>query len=111
HEHQALLSRASQLALLDAFGRHAAELADVAAAAHAWSALEQERDALSRSGDPAERREWLRHQLSELEDQPLEPDAIQALLADHRRHAHAAELIGACDSALDQIGGDDSLDA
>ena len=111
HEHQALLSRASQLALLDAFGRHAAELADVAAAAHAWSALEQERDALSRSGDPAERREWLRHQLSELEDQPLEPDAIQALIADHRRHAHAAELIGACDSALDQIGGEDSLDA
>jgi len=111
HEHQALLSRASQLSLLDAFGRHDAELAEVAAAAHAWSALEREREALARTGDPAERRDWLRHQLRELEGQPLEAEAIEALLADHRRHAHSAELIGACEDALERIGGDDSLDA
>lgn len=111
HEHQALLSRASQLSLLDAFGRHDAELAEAAAAAHAWSALEREREALARTGDPAERRDWLRHQLRELEGQPLEAEAIEALLADHRRHAHSAELIGACEDALERIGGDDSLDA
>ena len=111
HEHQALLSRGSQLALLDAYGRHAAELAAVATAARAWAALVQERDALSRTGDPAERREWLRHQLQELDGQPLQAGAIETLLADHRRHAHSAELIGACDGALERIGGDDSLDA
>ena len=111
HEHQALLSRGSQLALLDAYGRHPAELAEVAEAARAWNELEQERDALSRSGDPAERRDWLRHQLGELEGQPLEPGAIEALLADHRRHAHSAELIAACGGALERIGGDDSIDA
>ena len=111
HEHQALLSRASQLSLLDAFGRHDAELAEVAAAARAWAALEQERDALARTGDPAERRDWLQHQLQELEGQPLEAGAIEALLADHRRHAHSAELIGACEDALERIGGDGSLDA
>ena len=111
HEHQALLSRASQLALLDAYGRHAGELAAVAEAARAWAALAAERESLSSRGDPAERRDWLRHQLQELEGQPLEPDAIDTLVADHRRQAHAAELIGACDDALEQIGGDDSLDA
>src|SRR5690606_28133661 len=42
HEHQALLARPSQLALLDAYGRHAAELEAVAAAARGWLALEQE---------------------------------------------------------------------
>ena len=39
HEHQALLSKASQLDLLDAFGRHATPLADVRDAAATWSAL------------------------------------------------------------------------
>ncbi len=34
HEHQALLDRAQQLALLDAFGEHAAELAEVTRLAH-----------------------------------------------------------------------------
>src|SRR5690606_21898872 len=37
HEHQALLSRPSQLALLDACGGHAAQLAAVADAARHWS--------------------------------------------------------------------------
>ena len=39
HEHQALLDRPSQLALLDAFGRHDAPLAAVREAAAGWSAL------------------------------------------------------------------------
>jgi DNA repair protein RecN (Recombination protein N) len=43
HEHQALLSKASQLALLDAFGRHEAELRATRAAAGAWAALLRER--------------------------------------------------------------------
>src|SRR5690606_15201153 len=109
HEHQALLSKASQLALLDAYGRHSAELEAVAAAARDWLALERERDALSQAGDPAERREWLRHQLEELAGEALEPEAIDELQASHRRHAHAAELIEACDTALSRIGDDEAL--
>src|SRR5690606_8157448 len=49
HEHQALLSRASQLALLDAFGGHGARLEAVAGAAGHWNALLRERDALARA--------------------------------------------------------------
>ena len=108
HEHQALLSRPSQLALLDAFGRTGAERDAVARAAAHWSALLQERDALSAKGDVSERIDWLEHQHAELERETLDPDSIEQLQVDHRRHAHAADLIGACESAFARLGGDDA---
>ena len=55
HEHQALLARGSQLALLDAQAGNGALLAEVRATAQAWRALHDERDALVGIGDVAER--------------------------------------------------------
>ena len=107
HEHQALLDKTSQLALLDAFGRHEPQLAAVREAAAAWTGLLRERDALSRAGDVSERIDWLAHQLGELEREDLRPESIEALEAAHRRQAHAASLIGACDEALNGLAGDD----
>lgn len=107
HEHQALLTRASQLDLLDAYGRHEAAREPVAVAARAWSALLRERDGLVAQGDVSDRISWLEHQHAELEREALEPDAIAKLNADHRRHAHAAGLIAACESAFARIGGDE----
>ena len=107
HEHQALLEKSSQLALLDAFGGHGTELDAVRAAAARWSALEREREALSRTGDVSERIDWLDHQIGELEREDLRPGAIEALVAGHRRLAHAAGLMEACDAALATLAGDD----
>jgi DNA repair protein RecN (Recombination protein N) len=107
HEHQALLSRTSQLALLDAYGRHDALLEGVRATAGQWSALRRERDALSQLGDVSERIGWLQHQFDELQREALEPATIAELGATHRRHAHAAGLIGACDAAFARLGGDE----
>ena len=107
HEHQALLSRASQLALLDAFGQLQAPLDAVRAAAQAWSSLQREHEALVRLGDPGERIAWLEHQLGELQRESLEPAAIAELVGAHRRHAHAAGLVAACDSAVARLGGDE----
>ncbi|GAB3333084.1 DNA repair protein RecN [Marilutibacter aestuarii] len=107
HEHQALLSRPSQLALLDAFGRTDDERQAVAAAARAWSALLDEREALSARGDVSDRIQWLEHQHAELERETLEPEALAQLDADHRRQAHASALIDACESALLQLSGDE----
>jgi DNA repair protein RecN (Recombination protein N) len=104
HEHQALLSRASQLALLDAFGGLEAQVSEVGGAARAWSALRQEHQALSAQGDVGERIAWLEHQLGELQRESLEPEHIAELASSHRRHAHAAELIGACESAAARLG-------
>ena len=107
HEHQSLLSRPSQLALLDAYGRHERQLVAVGDAAQAWSALLGEREILSRQGDVGERIDWLEHQLGELRRESLEPESIAELVAAHRRHAHAAALIAACEGAFTRLGGDD----
>lgn len=107
HEHQALLSKASQLALLDAYGRHDDRLIAVREAAQAWSALLRERETLSSQGDAEARIGWLEHQLGELQRESLEPESIAELVATHRRHAHAAALIGACEGALARLGSDD----
>ena len=107
HEHQALLEKSSQLALLDAFGGHDDAHAAVRAAAERWNALLRERDALSKAGDVSERIDWLGHQITELGREDLGADAIAALVAAHRRQAHAAGLISACDDALSGLAGDD----
>ncbi|UNK57176.1 DNA repair protein RecN [Pseudoxanthomonas daejeonensis] len=108
HEHQSLLSRASQLALLDAHARNEAERAAVQATAAAWQALLAEREHLQAQGDVSDRIGWLEHQLAELEREDLEPAALEALDLAHRRHAHASGLIEACDDALVRLGGEDS---
>src|SRR5690606_17624355 len=107
HEHQALLEKSSQLALLDAFGGHGAELDAVHAASARWGGLLRERDTLSRTGDVSERIDWLDHQIGELECEDLRPGAIDALAADHRRLAHATGLMAACDVALSSLSGDE----
>jgi DNA repair protein RecN (Recombination protein N) len=107
HEHQALLAKPNQLALLDAFGRHDAALAAVRGAAEAWAALQRERDALSKAGDVSERIELLTHQHGELAQETLEPASIADLLVQHRRHANAAGLIGVCEGALATLEGED----
>jgi DNA repair protein RecN (Recombination protein N) len=111
HEQQALLSRATQTELLDAYARQPALLAATREAALRWRALCDQRDALLARGDVADRRAWLDHQLRELAAEALEPAALADLDAAHRRHAHAASLIAACDEALDRLGGDAALAA
>ncbi|MBL8261552.1 MAG: DNA repair protein RecN [Xanthomonadaceae bacterium] len=108
HEHQALLSKASQLELLDAYGRHGAELKAVRETADAWTALRRERDSLVRAGDVGDRIELLDHQWRELDKETLEPASIAELAADHRRFANAAGLIDTCERALARLEGDDA---
>lgn len=107
HEHQALLSRPAQLALLDAFGDHGAQLRSVREHAARWQSLQDERDHLFARGDVGERIDWLQHQLDELAAEQLAPDDIEALIANHRRHAHGASLIEACGDAGGILAGED----
>ena len=109
HEQQALLSRSTQTGLLDAYARHPGLLASVRDSAQRWRALRDERDALLARGDVGERRAWLQHQLDELQAETLEPAALAELDASHRRHAHAASLIAACEHALQRLGGDEAI--
>jgi DNA repair protein RecN (Recombination protein N) len=111
HEQQALLSRAHQTGLLDAYARHPALQASTRAAAQDWRRLQAEREALLARGDVGERRAWLQHQLDELSAESLDPLALADLDASHRRQANAASLIAACDDAVERLVGERSLAA
>lgn len=108
HEQQALLSRPSQLELLDAYARNQSERAAVQLAAQGWAALLRERDELSAQGDVSDRINYLEHQFKELEREQLDTGAIEALSASHRRQAHASGLIDACNTAFARLGGDEA---
>jgi len=109
HEHQSLLSRASQMALLDGHAGNEAQRDVVRAAAIAWQTLLAERERLLAQGDVSDRIGWLEHQLAELEREDLDPAALEALDLAHRRQANAVGLIAACDDALSRLGDEESL--
>ena len=111
HAQQALLSRTAQRNLLDDYGRHGALLGDVAAAARRWQTARDALDALNRRGDVSDRIELLRHQLQELDAETLDADSIASLDADHRRHAHATELIAAQAEAREWLAESDEANA
>jgi DNA repair protein RecN (Recombination protein N) len=108
HEHQALLSRASQLELLDAYARNESERNLVRNSAQTWSALLQERDALSRQGDVSDRINYLEHQFKELAREELAAADIEKLSASHRRQANASGLIDACNAAFARLTGEEA---
>jgi DNA repair protein RecN (Recombination protein N) len=109
HEHQALLQRARQLELLDAFGRHEALLAPVHAHAARWSERMRQIERLEQQGDVGERVAWLQHQATELAREALTREDIDALLGAHRRQSNAAALIEACARAQTRLAGDEGI--
>ena len=109
HEHQALLDRGHQLALLDAFGRHEPLLAGVRDLAVRWAGIDRDLAEIARAGDVGERVAWLQHQVDELTREDLQASAIEDLLAAHRRQSNAAGLLQGCESALARLAGDEGL--
>lgn len=109
HEQQALLDRGQQLALLDAFGGHAAELAEAARLARAWRAAGARIAELSHGADHAERIEWLAHQVEELDRHALAADELEALEETHRRLANSGQLLQGCAALAERLDGDDEF--
>ena len=104
HEHQSLLRAAAQLALLDAFGKHAA-LVDVVARLYTdWKAANERLAALRvATRDRDQRLELLRHQVSELDAMALQSDEIRGLDEEHRRLANSSKLLGGVQATLDRL--------
>ncbi|HHW4681603.1 MAG TPA: AAA family ATPase, partial [Xylella taiwanensis] len=111
HEHQTLLSRQSQLGLLDAYAQNETERAAVQQATAHWQTLMDERDAVQTQGDISERINFIEHQLAELQRENLDPATITALDTSHRRQAHTAALIEACKNTTQALNGDDTTSA
>ncbi len=108
HEHQALLSRPLQMALLDAFGDHANALDAVRMLAAEWKQLQRRVDA---SGDASEvevRLERLDRQLKQFGRISVEPSDIEELLSSHKRQANAAQLLEGSAHSLTRLNGEDN---
>ena len=106
HDHQLLLKRDRQRMLLDAYGGSEALAHDVAARFAAWRKLAEQRAARERAqATSARERELLAHEIRDLESLAFEPGRWLEDEAEHRRLAHAQELIATvseCAEALDE---------
>lgn len=100
-----------QRELLDAYGGHAAALAEVAQLAreHREIGGEIERARAQAGRDPAQV-DYLRFQVAELEALKLRPDELPQLEAEHRQLANVGRLIHDGSAAQEQLyGGDDAI--
>jgi len=111
HEHQALLERSSQLALLDAFGNHAPALAAVRERAERWRDVDAEMRALSGEAEHTERIALLEHQLDELDRHALAPPELEALDETHKRLANAGNLMQGSAQLAELLDGDSEFAA
>ncbi len=106
HEHQALLSRSHQMALLDAYANHDALLAEVRDNALQWREVGARIRKLSGGEDRDQRIELLRHEMSELEKWALPADALAELEASHKRLANAGRLAEGAAGVVELLDGD-----
>jgi DNA repair protein RecN (Recombination protein N) len=106
HEHQALLSRPHQLALLDAYAGHDDLLVQVRDAALQWRELGMRMRKLSGGEDRDQRIELLRHELGELEKWALPAAELGELEANHKRLANAGRLAEGSAGVVELLDGD-----
>ncbi|MGB5851730.1 MAG: DNA repair protein RecN [Rhodanobacter sp.] len=106
HEHQALLSRPHQLALLDAYAGHEELLAEVRRQSDRWHELNRRMHRLSGGEDRELRLELLRHELAELEQWALPPAELAELEANHKRLANADRLAEGSAGVVELLDGE-----
>jgi len=106
HEHQALLSRAHQLELLDAYAGNEALVAQVRELAQQWRELGNRIRKLSGGDDREQRIELLSHELGELEKWALPASELTELEASHKRLANAGRLAEGAGGVVELLDGD-----
>lgn len=109
HEHQALLSRSHQMALLDAYAGHEDLLAQVRQLAHQWRDAQARIRKLSGGDDREHRLELLRHEAEELERWALPAADLTELEASHRVLANAGRLAEGASGVSELLDGDSEL--
>ena len=106
HDHQLLLKRDRQRALLDAFAGCEPLAREVASRHSTWRRIAEQRTAREGAQKTSAReRELLTHEIRDLEALAFEPQQWIDDQAEHRRLAHAQELIATvneCAEALDE---------
>jgi DNA repair protein RecN (Recombination protein N) len=110
HAHQSLLKPAAQRRILDEYAHHDEALAQLAALYKSWQDTRKAIESLA--GGPKDREQrldYLRYQLRELEALDMRPGELEALDEEHRRLAHANELLASCAHAVEDVDGDGDM--
>ena len=109
HEHQALLKSETQRMMLDRFAGHYDLLDKVHALSDEWHQLSKEIAALQRlSQERAQRGEFLKFQLQELEELNLTVDEFEQLDLEHKQLANADELLQNINQTVNYLGEDEN---
>lgn len=106
HEHQALLSRAHQMELLDAYAGNETQVAQVRELAQQWRELGNRIRKLSGGDDREQRIELLSHELSELDKWALPASELTELEASHKRLANAGRLAEGAGGVVELLDGE-----
>lgn len=108
HEHQTLLRRDEQRAILDAYAGNAALLAEVRAAHASTVDLRREvADLERRRREALQRADYLRFQADEIETAALKPGEGDGLEEEARRLSHSEELTSLSNQLYDALAGGD----
>jgi DNA repair protein RecN (Recombination protein N) len=100
HAHYSLLKSAEQRRLLDAYAGASPLAADTARAFRAWQDARSRREnAESHAGEQEAERERLTWTVNELTALAFTPEGWQTLQEEHRRLAHAADLLAGAQAA------------
>lgn len=106
HEHQALLSRAHQLELVDAFASAGAERTAVRDEARNWRRISARIRELSGGDDRFARIELLQHELNQLQQWVVPAEELADLESNHRRMVNADRLLEGGNGILELLDGD-----
>lgn len=100
HEHQSLLQKPQQRALVDQLAGLDDQTSVVADACATWQQLEREREALARGHvDHGARQQLLHYQCEELREFAPQTDEYEALLREHKQLTSFEDVRGSCFAA------------
>lgn len=109
HDHQSLLSREFQLALLDSFGHLGGTGQEYHAAYRQWLDLQKQRaDLEADGGNPVQQTEFLRFQIQEIEQAKLDGLDEHELAEEHRRAANAQRILELAHAVQNTLSEDES---
>ena len=112
HEQQVLLQVDTQRDMVDRYADHVPLTAQVKQAADEWKSITQQIKSLrEKTNERAQRSDYLRFQLEELQDIQLLPGEWENLEAEHHRLSHAEELMRNIDHAVQQIADNEQRNA
>lgn len=111
HEHQTLLKRSKQLALLDEFSDNQTLCQQLSILHQQWQNLQQKKLSLSSQQEKLSQKDFFEHQLQELEAHIVSPEKLSELEQEHKSLANMGKGLQQIESVLQFIDNPNETDA